>query len=415
MTAALLPSAIADIGGEPYFAWVTTSFMVASVLTSMLVARVLATRGAARSYLVAFALFALGSVGAALAPTMEVLIGARLVQGLGGGLLAGLGYAVIREALPPHLWTRATGFVSAMWAVGTLLGPTIGGLFAQIGFWRGAFWLLAALAVVLAVVSVRRLPHHTDGGDLGGRLPVLSLAALVLSALAFSLAAVVPVGAPTALAIGAGVVLGVGFVLLDRREASPVLPLITYRRGNPLKWLYVAVGVLCAAGMVEMFLPKFGQELIGMSPFVAGLFGATVSIGWSVVQMFSASVDDARRSRRLMITALSSYAAWVALNAVAALPVEPSAPARGAAESAVAAALRTGEPEAAAVIGLLRDKGLVDAVALTSAGRAELGAERTVVADVTATLVEGLDASDEAATRRVLAQLRSRADERLDG
>ena len=53
--------------------------------------------------------------------------------------------------------------------------------------------------------------------------------------------------------------------------------------------------------MIEIFLPKFGQELAGMSPLVAGIFGATVSIGWSVVQLFSASVDSERISKRLMV------------------------------------------------------------------------------------------------------------------
>lgn len=301
VTAALLPSTIDDIGGNQYFAWVTTTFMVASVLASMLVARTLAAMGAARAYLTAFLLFAAGSLAAALTPTMELLLAARVLQGLGGGLLAGLGYAVIRDALPEHLWTRATGLVSAMWGVGTLLGPTTGGFFAQIGFWRGAFWLLAAVAVVLGVLSTRALPRGSSESDDFGKLPATSLVMLVLAATAFSIAAIVPVGGPTAVALAAGAALVGGFILVDSRASSPVLPHITYQRGNPLKWFYIVLGILSAAAMAEIFLPKFGQELAGMTPLVAGVFGATVSIGWSVVQLFSASVDSERIGRRLMI------------------------------------------------------------------------------------------------------------------
>ena len=301
VTAALLPSTVDDIGGDRYFAWVTTTFMVASVLASMLVARSLASWGAARAYLIAFLLFAAGSVGAALTPNMELLLASRVLQGLGGGLLAGLGYAVIRDALPEHLWTRATGLVSAMWGLGTLLGPTIGGVFAQINFWRGAFWLLAVVAIILGVLSVRGLPRRSAESDDFGRVPMPSLTVLVLAATAFSIAAVVPVGGPTVVALVSGVALLGAFVMVDRRASSPVLPHITYQRGNPLKWFYIVLGILSAAAMAEIFLPKFGQELAGMSPLVAGIFGATVSIGWSVVQLFSASVDSERTRRRLMV------------------------------------------------------------------------------------------------------------------
>ena len=301
ITSALLPTTVEEIGGEQYYSWVTTTFMVASVLTAMLVARALASWGAARAYLVAFLLFAVGSVGAALTPTMELLLVARVLQGLGGGLLAGLGYAVIRDALPERLWTRATGLVSAMWGFGTLVGPATGGLFAQLELWRGAFWLLAVIAVVLGVMALRALPRRSRVAEDFGAVPVAPLLVLVLAAAAFSAATIVGAGWPTASALLAGGALLIGFVLADRTASSPVFPRITYQRGNPLKWIYIVLGVLTSAAMVEIFLPKFGQELAGMSPLVAGLFGATVSVGWSFVQLGSASVDSERASRRLMV------------------------------------------------------------------------------------------------------------------
>ena len=64
---------------------------------------------------------------------MELLLVGRTVQGAAGGLLAGLGYAVINAALPSRLWTRASALVSAMWGVGTMVGPAMGGMFAQFG------------------------------------------------------------------------------------------------------------------------------------------------------------------------------------------------------------------------------------------------------------------------------------------
>ena len=301
VTAALLPSVIADIGGSAYFAWVTTSYMVASVLTSTLVARTAALLGPSRAYLLAFLLFAAGSVGAALAPSMAALLGGRVIQGMGGGLLAGLGYAVIRDALPTHLWTRATGLVSAMWGVSTLIGPVLGGAFAQLQIWRGAFWLLALVALALGLTSLRSLPGRGDRTRSVGPLPVPSLITIVLAATAFSIAAVAPAGGPMLLWLLAGALLLGGFVVVERAAPSSVLPRMTYRRGNPLKWLYILLGILSATAMVEIFLPRFGQELAGMTPLLAGIFGATVSIGWSFSQIFSVGAERERSRRILMI------------------------------------------------------------------------------------------------------------------
>ncbi|KAB1652961.1 MFS transporter [Pseudoclavibacter chungangensis] len=305
VTAALLPSVVAEIGGGHYFAWVTTVFLIASVFASMLVTRLLRRLGAARGYLVAFGLFAAGSLLAAASPTMEMLLVARAAQGLGAGLLAGLGYAVIRSALPPRLWTRATGLVSAMWALGTLVGPALGGLFAQLGLWRWAFALLAVTAVVLGVVALRRLPGERtatpEAERDGGRLPVWSLVTLVAAAAAFSIASVVPVGPVTLAAIAVGALLTVLFVVVDRRSRDAVLPRLAYRRGNPLKWIYLTLGLISGGSMLEMYLPRFGQELAGLSPLLAGIFGASLSIGWSVSQIVSAGVDAPAARRRLMV------------------------------------------------------------------------------------------------------------------
>ncbi|MFJ3787537.1 MFS transporter [Kitasatospora sp. NPDC090091] len=122
-TAALLPSIVADIGGAPYYAWVATGFLMAAVIASMPVSRLLARLGASRAYLAGFTVFALGAACTAAATSMAALPVVRVVHGLGAGLVAGLGYAVIRGALPERLWTRAAGLVSAMWGVGTLVGP----------------------------------------------------------------------------------------------------------------------------------------------------------------------------------------------------------------------------------------------------------------------------------------------------
>ncbi|MEB4613463.1 MFS transporter [Leucobacter sp. M11] len=300
VTAALLPSATAEIGGGQYYAWVATAFLTASVISSMLVNRALGRFGASRAYLLAFGLFTIGSIVNALAPVMELLLVGRAVQGFGGGLLAGLGYAVIRQALPDRLWTRAAGLISAMWGVGNMVGPTLGGLFAQFGAWRGAFWLLALIGVVLGALSVRALPGHTAAAEHLPRIPVPSLLVLTLAAAAFSVTAVLPGGLWTWVGLASAVLLLVLFVVVERRARSTVLPRFTYRSGNSLKWVYLTLGLLSAGAMAEAFVPLFGQELAGLAPLLAGFLGATLSVGWTASQLFSVNLES-ERSKRIVI------------------------------------------------------------------------------------------------------------------
>ncbi len=161
LTISLLPSAVADIGGQRLYAWVTTVYLVASVVAATTVSATLARLGPRWAYLSGLAVFGLGSLICAVAPTMELLLAGRTVQGAAGGLIAGLGYAVINSALPQSLWTKASALVSAMWGVGTLLGPAAGGLFAQFGSWRWAFGALVILTVAIAVLVPFALPART--------------------------------------------------------------------------------------------------------------------------------------------------------------------------------------------------------------------------------------------------------------
>ncbi|MFF2554264.1 MFS transporter [Nocardia sp. NPDC058058] len=300
-TAALLPSIVDDIGGERYYAWVATGFLMAAVIASMLVSRILGSWGGARAYLTGFLVFAVGAGINAASPTMELLLAGRVIQGFGGGLLAGLGYAVIRTALPQNLWARAAGLMSAMWGVGTLIGPASGGLFAQLDAWRWAYVLLMVVAIVLAGLTRWALPRGGGSASDQSPVPVLSLALLTLAATAFSLSSAVSPGAPTAIALGVGVVLIAAFLVAEQRGRASVLPKLTYAKGNSLKWIYLTVAALCAGVMTENFIPLFGQQLGGLSPLVAGLLGAALSVGWVVAQTVSVNFapSAARRAIRL--------------------------------------------------------------------------------------------------------------------
>lgn len=303
LTISLLPSAVAEIGGQRLYAWVTTVYLVASVVAATTVSAVLTRFGPRKAYLTALSVFAIGSLLCAVAPTMELLLVGRTVQGAAGGLLAGLGYAVINSALPQSLWTKASALVSAMWGVGTLVGPAAGGFFAQFGSWRWAFGVLAVLTVAMVALVPFALPARADDADVAViRIPVWSLLLLGSSALAVSIAGIPRNVAWTIALLVVGALGVAAFILVDRRTSAAVLPPTAFRPG-PLKWIYVTLGLLMAATMADMYVPFFGQRLAHLTPLAAGFLGVSLAVGWTLSEIFSASATSQRMIVRLVVFA----------------------------------------------------------------------------------------------------------------
>jgi MFS family permease len=316
LTISLLPSTVAEIGGGRLYAWVTTVYLVASVVAATTVGSLLSRFGPRWAYVYGLGVFGIGSVLCAVAPSMEFLLVGRVVQGAAGGLLAGLGYAVISSALPQSLWTKASALVSAMWGVGTLLGPALGGSFAQFGSWRWAFGLLAVLSVVMAVLVPFALPGRGTGDrPAADRIPVWSLLLLGAAALAISAAGIPRNAVVTAVLAAVGVVLVLTFLVVDRRTTASVLPASTFRPG-PLKWIYLTLGVLMAATMADMYVPLFGQRLAHLVPVAAGFLGVSVAVGWTFSEITSASLSKTRVIVRVVAVAPLVMAVGLGLAAV---------------------------------------------------------------------------------------------------
>jgi MFS family permease len=318
LTISLMPSAVADIGGHRYYAWVTTVYLVASVVAATTVHSLLLRLGPRLAYLLGLTVFGAGSLACAAAPSMEVLLLGRGVQGAAGGVLAGLGYAVINTALPSALWTKASALVSAMWGVGTLVGPAAGGLFAQFGSWRWAFGVLVILTAVMAGLVPLALPARREAevDDARIPIPVWSLVLLGAAALAVSVAGIPHDWRATVALLALGAALIAVFIYVDRRLPAAVLPPSTFGSG-PLKWIYLTLGMLMAATMADMYVPLFGQRLAHLTPVAAGFLGAGLSIGWTVGEISSASLRNSRVIVRTVAVAPLVMATGLAVAALA--------------------------------------------------------------------------------------------------
>lgn len=281
VAATILPSVVRDIGGIEYYAWNTSLFVIGSIAGAAFGGPLLGRIGARSAYLYAALVFAGGCAICALAPAMPVLIGGRIVQGLGGGALLALPYAMIRIVFPQALWSRALALVSGMWGVATLLGPAFGGALANAGLWRGAFGLMVPVALVFGSVAVRVLPP-LDGTRQAQQIGLQQLSILSLGVLAVSLASI----EETSIWQAFGVVLGLGLMVLlvrvERRSEARLLPRDALRPGSTLGSLYAMMALLAVTvTCTEVFVPLFLQELHGLGPFLAGVLAAGMSAGWT--------------------------------------------------------------------------------------------------------------------------------------
>jgi MFS family permease len=212
---------------------------------------------------------------------------------------------VINAMLPRSLWSRGSAMAASTWGIGALIGPAMGGLFAQFGAWRWAFGLLAMLSVAMAGLAPGLLTM--DGGEpvtdrAAAKIPVPSVVLLGAAALTVSVASLPHnIIAIACLLILSALLVGV-FLVVDRRMDTAVLPASVYGFG-PLKWVYLTLGLLVAATKVDLYVPLFGQRLAHLGPIVAGLLGAALSLGWMISGLVSGSLN---KTRSILIVVIAS-------------------------------------------------------------------------------------------------------------
>ncbi len=315
----VLPSVVRDIGGLDWYAWNTTLFVLASILGAVLSVRLLAAAGPRGACLAALAVFMLGSAVCAGAPSMHWMLVGRSVQGLGGGTLAALSYALIRIVFAPALWPRAVALVSGMWGVATLCGPAIGGLFAQAGHWRWAFWTLLPVSLaqtLLVAMKLRPASGQSMAADHQTRIPLVQVALLMSSVLAVAAGGLSSVLMVQGAGVAAGLALGVAAIAWDRRAPVRLLPAGATRLHSPLGLVYASIALLLIGTTTEIFVPYFLQVLHGHTPLAAGYLTAAMAAGWSSGSLLSSGCEAGRADRLLRAGPMLCTAGLIALAAL---------------------------------------------------------------------------------------------------
>ncbi|MGE8554033.1 MAG: MFS transporter [Chryseobacterium jejuense] len=297
----VMPSIIKEIGGLEYYAWNTTLFVVASVIGSVISANRISKLGPRKSYQIAIIVFSLGTLLCSLASSMPILLLGRFVQGLGGGLLFALSYAMIRIVFDENLWPRAMALVSGMWGIAAFSGPFIGGIFAEHHKWRWAFGTLLIICLAILIIASVILPNKKSESATPS-VPVLKLAMLVLASFSVSAGSIFENSWMNI----AGVILALFFlymVKISENKSSGVrlLPSGSYQLSSPLGKVYAVMSLLTLATSIEIFVPYFAQILNGFSPIQSGYLTVLIAIGWTLSSLLFSGIKP-HLSHKLIIT-----------------------------------------------------------------------------------------------------------------
>lgn len=283
-----LPSMAASLGESPLQ---MQSVIVAYALTTaMLIPATgwVADRfGTRRIYTVAMALFVLGSVLCALAPSLQFLVGARVVQGVGGAMMLPVGRLAVLRAYPRDAFIRAMSFIAIPGQVGPLLGPTLGGWLVEYASWHWIFWINVPVGVVGIWAAWRWMPKS----DVQPPRP--------FDGVGFSLLAVGMVGVSLALdglsGIGMGralvtVLLVFGMASLAAywlhalRTPTPLFPPALFQVRSLRVGLMGNLFARLGSGAAPFLVPLMLQVGLGLSPFHAGSMMLATVVGSMLVK-----------------------------------------------------------------------------------------------------------------------------------
>ncbi|WP_308013785.1 MFS transporter [Streptantibioticus parmotrematis] len=236
--------------------------------------------GRRRVFLVGAVWFAAASMLCGLAPGDAALIGARALQGVGGALLTPGSLALVQGSFHPDDRAKAVGLWSGLGGVATSVGPFLGGWLVDGPGWRWIFFLNVPLALGVLALALRWVPESRDW-QASGRFDVsgAALAALALAGITYALIDAPGGAGPMVVAAGcAGVLLGVAFVVRERRAAHPMLPLAVFRSKVFASVNVVTLCLYAAIGGVFFLLPTQLQNGLGYDALGAGLASLPVTI-----------------------------------------------------------------------------------------------------------------------------------------
>lgn len=294
LVATSLPTAVLEIDGVELISWAFTVFLVTAIVGGAAAAYLKQRFGARLALLVPAGAFLAGTLCAAFAQSMEVVLVGRALQGAGEGVIAALCYALIPELFPSRLVPKVFGVEAIVWALAAFGGPLVAGLLTETVSWRAAF--LVNVPLILLFIGLIFLVVRRDGTPAGNMpLPILRLLGCAAGIMLVSIAGLDVRPVRTALLVLAALGLLVLVFAVDRRRPDRLFPGDAFSlRSTVGKGLWVVLLMPLAQAAAAVYVTLMVQHLWGYGPTVAGYFSALMAISWSLTAIGVANLRHAR-------------------------------------------------------------------------------------------------------------------------
>jgi MFS family permease len=324
----VMPVAANELRGIELYGWVFSAFFLGSLI-GIVVAGGLADRGGlVGPFLGGLGLFAIGLAGSGLAPSMELLVGARFIQGVGAGGIPPIAYVAIGRSLPERLRPQMFAVLSTAWVVPGLVGPAIAGIVADLAHWRWVFLGLIPILAVTGIITVaglrRGVPaasptieaaEHSAARSAARRIPMAVLVAIGASV------GLAGLTSPEPALLAGGSIVGLLIAVPAFRRLAPEGTL-GGRPGLPAAVLLRGVltfTFFCADAYVALAL----YEVRGLSLTEAGLALTAATVSWTAGAWVQARTIARLGARRLVGAGFGVVIFGVASFATVLLPEVP--------------------------------------------------------------------------------------------
>src|SRR5438093_2170361 len=278
------PTIVDELHGLDLYAWLFSSYMLASSVTVPVVGKLSDLFGRRPFYIAGLLIFLLGSAGSGLSQNMGELIAARAVTGIGGGAMMALGATTVGDIFAPRERGRWMGLIMSVFGLGSIVGPLVGGFITDHFGWRWVFYVNLPLGLVALASLVILLPRLRGRGQVridwpgivllvSGVLPILI--GLTWAGISYPWGSIQVIGA-----LGIGAILLIAFAVWENHAAEPVLTLHLFesRAFTVAVILSFMVGIALFGTLT--FLPLYGQGVLGYSAQDAGLVLSPLMLGF---------------------------------------------------------------------------------------------------------------------------------------
>jgi len=292
--ATAVPSVVKDLGEFDQFPWLFSVYLLAQAVSVPIYSKLADTIGRKPVILVGIGLFLVGSVFAGFAWNMTSLIVFRVIQGLGAGAAAPMSMTIVGDIYTVEERALVQGYIASVWAVSSVVGPALGGVFSQFASWRWIFivniplCLIAGWAIIRSYhEQVEKRRHKID--YLGAVLLTVGLTAVILALLEGG-NAWAWLSVPSVLSFAVGIASLAGFVFAERRAAEPIVDLAILARPLILTTTLVSLGVGALMIGVTSFVPTYLENALNAPPLVSGIAVAALTLGWPLAAANSGRV-----------------------------------------------------------------------------------------------------------------------------